>query len=122
MTPTRYVTGFHLSTDDVPVSLNPTPSDAEMEDPERFRIYRLCDGELEIVATCGTPEAVGVALVTLAREGEFDKCPIGVMDRPAGQKTGTWLVRPWLPFPTPKNASDAGRTLAKARKTTTHLP
>ncbi len=94
---------------------DPTPLTDTMEDPERYRIYRLCDGNLELVATCGTPEAVGVALVVLARESEFEKCPVGLMDRPAGKETGTWLIRPWLPFPTPKTLSDAGRALRSAR-------
>lgn len=74
-----------------------------------------CRGEgktLDLVATCGNPEAVGVALCTLAAEGEWDECPIGIMFRPEGQ-TGKWLVKPWLP--SARNISDAGRTLAKHR-------
>jgi len=74
---------------------------------ERFVLYRLCDcptcegsgkdrsgkfvircfdcrGEGRVrqeVASCETPEAVGVALVTLAREGEWEECPFGLLDR-----------------------------------------
>jgi hypothetical protein len=80
--------------------------------PERFRLFRLCDcptcegsgkagfrerggkwvevrrcldcrGEGRVrqeLATCATPEAVGVALVTLAREGEWEECPLGLLD------------------------------------------
>jgi hypothetical protein len=80
--------------------------------PERFRLFRLCDcptcegsgkagfrerggkwvevrrcldcrGEGRVrqeLATCATPEAVGVALVTLAREGEWNECPLGLLD------------------------------------------
>jgi hypothetical protein len=109
-----------------------------------------CRGEgrvREEVASCETPEAVGVALVTLAREGEWDECPLGLLDRlpeceecggdgwdpstpgiaPApcatckgsGRKPrGTWLILPWLP--SARNVRDAARTLGKegARKRT----
>lgn len=76
-----------------------------------------CRGEgraLELVATCGTPEAVGVALVTLGREGEWNECPVGVLDT-AGAKNEKWIVTPWLP--SARNVSDAGRTLARSRRT-----
>lgn len=126
--------------------LDSTASGAQIQDPEQYRLYRLCPcgtcagtgkrtsslalpksttvrcpdcrGEgksLDLVATCGTPEAVGVALVTLGLEGEWDECPIGIMHRPEGQ-TGKWLVRPWLP--SARNVSDAGRTLARSKNTT----
>lgn len=45
-----------------------------------------CRGEGRIrqeVASAGSPEAVGVALVTLAREGEFEGCQFGLLDRGA---------------------------------------
>lgn len=106
---------------------------------ERFRLFRLCDcttcggrgrnpendyrdrcpecrGEGRVrqeVATCATPEAVGVAIVTLAREGEFEECPLGLLDY-EGEVGLKWLVRPWLP--SARNVSDAGRTLAKSKK------
>lgn len=76
-----------------------------------------CRGEArtkELIATCATPEAVGVAIVTLGREGEWADCPIGVLDT-QGETGKKWLVKPWLP--SARNISDAGRTLAKARKT-----
>ena len=114
-------------------------------DPEqRFALYRLCEcGECggsgkvvanlgpetrrclacrgegrvkELVATCESPEAVGVALVTLGREGEFEECPLGLLDR-EGEKGQKWLVSPWLP--SPRNVSDAGRTLARSKKSRT---
>lgn len=75
-----------------------------------------CRGEgraLQLVATCGSPEAVGVALVTLGREGEWKDCPVGVLDS-AGLKNEKWLVSPWLA--SPRNISDAGRLLATQRK------
>ena len=112
---------------------------AEPDNPERFRLFRLCDcptcggvgkdpyGELgrctecrgegrvrQEIATCATAEAVGVALVTLAREGEFEECPIGLLDS-EGETGQKWLIRPWLP--SARNVSDAGRVLAKSKKT-----
>jgi hypothetical protein len=106
------------------------------ESPERFHLYRLCEcttcgatGKLfadaragnprcgdcrgegrtrELVATCGTPEALGVALVTLAREGEWEGCPIGVLDT-MGEKGERWLVRPWTP--SARNVTDAAKLL-----------
>jgi hypothetical protein len=77
-----------------------------------------CRGEGRVrqeLATCATPEAVGVAIVTLAREGEFEDCPLGLLDSEAGEEStvGKWLVRPWLP--SARNVSDAGRTLAKSK-------
>jgi hypothetical protein len=117
-----------------------------MEDPEQYRLYRLCPcgdcnatgrtielgafasamdakmkrcktcrGEgraLFLVATCGTPEAVGVALVTLGREGEWQDCQLGVLDS-AGLKNEKWLVVPWQA--SARNVRDAARTLAHAR-------
>jgi hypothetical protein len=151
---TRYVTDLSKT---VPVfgfgenvSIDPTPSEAEVQDPEQYRLYRLCQcgtcagtgkvgtsvyvsgapaakhatrckecrGEgraLDLVATCGTPEAVGVALITLGLEGEWDECPIGIMHRPEGEN-GRWIVKPWLP--SARNVSDAGRTLARSKNTT----
>src|SRR5262245_45654850 len=85
-------------------------------DPKnRYRIYRLCPGETEpeLVATCETEGAVGVALCTLGREGEFDvvpegsDCPVGVLDTMGEERK--WLIRPW--GPSPRQVSDAGRML-----------
>jgi hypothetical protein len=130
MTTIRYVTTTPASGGNAP---NTTPSDAESQ--ERFRLMRLCpcddcgatgkalDGkrcktcrgerrELQEVATCGTPEAVGLAIVTLAREGEWDDCPFGLIDR-LGEKGKRWLL---LPFQaSPRNVSDAGRLLRAQR-------
>lgn len=106
------------------------------DDPvQRFRLYRLCgcsvcegsrqvdglrcpecrgEGRVrELVATAETPEGVGVALVTLGREGEWEECPVGVLDT-EGEVGQKWIFRPWLP--SPRNVSDAGRTLRTARK------
>lgn len=110
--------------------------------PERFRIFVLCEceackgiGKIRLIqsqraplvrctecrgegkvrqeiATAPTPEAVGVALVTLGREGEFEDCPIGLLDS-EGEEGQKWLIRPWLP--SSRNVSDAGRILAKSK-------
>jgi hypothetical protein len=75
-----------------------------------------CRGEgrtRDLVATCATPEAVGVALVTLGREGEWNECPVGVLDT-MGEPGEKWIVRPWLP--SARNLSDAGRTLRQAQE------
>ena len=75
-----------------------------------------CRGEgrvRDLVATATDPESLGVALVTLAREGEFTDCPIGILDT-EGAKGQKWLVRPWQP--STRNVSDAARVLAKSKK------
>lgn len=71
-------------------------------DPEqRYRIYRLCPGEEDpdLMATCANEGAVGLALCTMAREGEFEPesgdCAIGVLDT-MGEVGKKWLIRPWL--------------------------
>lgn len=107
----------------------------------RYRLYRLCEcsacggtgkvppghhtvhvrcpecrGEgrvRDLVATATDPESLGVALVTLGREGEWKGCPIGVLDT-LGKIGEKWLVKPWTP--SARNVSDAGRTLQAARK------
>jgi len=109
------------------------------EHTDRFSLYRLCEcarctgrgkiglgdhdmrcpdcrGEGRVrqeVATCSSAEAVGVALVTLAREGEFVDCPFGLLDR-EGEKGHKWLVLPWTA--SARNVRDAARTLARSKK------
>ena len=85
---------------------------------QRYRIYRLCPGETEpeLIACCATEAAIGVALCTLGREGEFDPengdCAVGLLDTegPVGRR---WIFRPWLA--SPKNVSDAAKVLRSAR-------
>ena len=92
--------------------------DGEPDPRQRYRIYRLCPGEVEpdLVATCESEAAVGVALCTMGREGEFEPeagdCAIGILDT-QGEVGQKWIVRPWLA--SPKNASDAGKVLRRAR-------
>ena len=106
---------------------------------ERFRIYRLCpceqcehwirsqkprcpecrgEGKVrERVAECATEASLGVALVTLGREGEFKDCAVGILDT-EGEVGQKWIVSPWLP--SPRNVSEAGRVLASAKKGEKH--
>ncbi len=106
---------------------------------ERFEVYRLCEcgacsgtgreisgtipvrcfhcrGEgrtRELVGTCSTPEALGVLLVTLGREGEWEGCPLGCLDT-QGEPGEKWIFKPWTP--SARNVSDAGRVLANSKK------
>jgi hypothetical protein len=57
---------------------------------ERFRIYRLRDNNLYLVATTDQ-DGIGTAIVTLGREGEFDGCRVGIYD----SKLRTWVLNPW---------------------------
>lgn len=52
--------------------------------------------DLRCVAAAASPEALGVALVTMGAEGEFDDVIVGVMYRP-DEKPGRWLLSPWCP-------------------------
>lgn len=150
-------------------------SQPEHDPRDRFALYRLCDcpicggkgkgvdvmagvpakcpecrGEGRIrqeIAACETPEAVGVALVTLAREGEWEECPFGLLDRmpecpecggkgqesfrkaypdqpeavcPTCKGSGVKETGTWLVLPwTPsaRNVRDAARTLARSKRT-----
>jgi len=112
---------------------------ADEDDQRRFRVYRLCicpacggrgrgrapekpsfrcencrgEGRIrERVATADTEGGVGVAICTLAREGEFEDCPIGILDT-QGETGKKWLILPWQP--SPRNVSDAARVMAKSR-------
>ena len=70
-----------------------------------------CRGEgrkLDLVACCADPQGLGVTLVTLAEEGEFDDCPVGILI-----DGGSWLIKPWLP--SPRNVADAAKVLARSK-------
>src|SRR3990172_6338070 len=90
---------------------------APRDERNRFRIYRVKDGgEPELVATAATPGAVGLALVTLGREGEFDDQAVGVLDALADPEkaTGSWVLTPWCAAP--RELSAAGRVLRTGRE------
>lgn len=109
----------------------------EQDPAQRFKLYRLCEcptckgtgkspkkaakgarcsdcrGEgkvRELIATCADEEAVGVTICRLGREGEFEDCPIGLLDT-QGEVNQKWIVRPW--GASARNVSDAARTLGK---------
>jgi hypothetical protein len=84
----------------------PAPVDTDTVWPRtleyRYRLYGrdAFDNGLSVVAACATPEAVGVALVTLGREKQFRDKAFGLMDVcPNGERceSGAWLVLPWEP-------------------------
>ena len=55
-----------------------------------------------------------MAIVTLGQEGEFDECPIGILDT-TGETGRKWLVSPWLP--SPRNVRDAARVMGRRAAT-----
>lgn len=86
--------------EDCPYRARETPVMADPGIPNspetRYRIYTRVYDDLRCIAAAATPEALGVALVTMGLEGEFDGFLVGVMDRP-GDEPGTWIVKPWCP-------------------------
>ena len=66
------------------------------------------------IASATDEQSLGVALVTLAREGEWDDgCPLGLLDR-EGETGLKWLVSPWLP--SARNVTDAAKLLRSQQK------
>jgi hypothetical protein len=62
--------------------------------PERFRLYRLRAGELQLLATTPTPEGIGLALFTLWSEGEYEiDDSFGCLD--TAEDPGHWVANPW---------------------------
>lgn len=62
----------------------------------RYRIYRMIYDELDLVATATTPEDVGVALITLGSEGEFEHSCAGILDTHGTEASkGTWVLNPF---------------------------
>lgn len=90
-------------------------TDKECDPAQRFRLYRVCQGETtkELVATCASSEALGVALVTLGREGEFLDCAVGILDT-AGEVGEKWILKPWRALP--REVSAAASVLARSKK------
>ena len=73
---------------------------APRDERNRYRLYVLPHGsdEPSLIATCPSPEAVGVALVTLAEEGEFKLSCVGLMDTHGREDVnGTWILNPFEP-------------------------
>lgn len=67
------------------------------DEQNRYRIYRLRRCRLEVMVTMPTPEGIGLALVTLTDEGEFDSYDaVGVLDTHGRRDiAGTWIVNPY---------------------------
>lgn len=63
--------------------------------PQRYRLYRLRAGDLQLLATAEDGEAVGLALVTLHDEGEFSGSDdsVGILD--TATDPGHWIVNPF---------------------------
>lgn len=69
---------------------------APRTDEERMRIYRLSGGELSIIATAEDDDSAGAAIVRLAREGEFERCALGLLDSLGDEDAeGDWVIKPW---------------------------
>lgn len=110
MAESRYVTDEDLSN----LGLSWEDYSGRGDPAQRFRIYcRDHEGLLTLIATAGSPEAVGVAIVTLGREQEFEDCALGILDT-MGEVGSKWVLRPWEA--SARNVSIAGRTLAKSKK------
>jgi hypothetical protein len=64
---------------------------------ERFGLYVIREDGLQLLATCGSPEAIGIAITVLASEGEFeDVGGFGVLDsHGTPDSPGEWLVNPF---------------------------
>jgi hypothetical protein len=66
------------------------------DETHRYRIYRMVYDVLDLLATATTAEDVGVALVTLGLEGEFDHSCVGLLDtRGTDAEKGVWVLNPW---------------------------
>ena len=66
---------------------------------ERYRIFRVKNGGApEIVATVGSPEAVGVALCTLGEEGMFDDYCVGLQNALPEDEERAWTIKPWTAY------------------------
>lgn len=64
---------------------------------ERYGIYVIRGRALTLLATCDCYAALGVALGTLAEEGEFENIEgFGVLDSHGDpEQPGVWLVNPF---------------------------
>lgn len=64
------------------------------EGKERYRIYRLRAGGLDLLATAPNPECMGLAIVILYAEGEFVKDDsLGLLD--TAIDPGNWVANPY---------------------------
>lgn len=69
------------------------------DDPkQRYRLYRLSatDEYPYLLGTCETEADVGVAVITMGREGQLRDSTLGILDT-AGEKGKRWVLNPFLP-------------------------
>lgn len=64
------------------------------EGPNRFRLYRLRAGDLQLIHAVATPRDLGEALVRLHARGEFvGDDSVGVLDTIT--EPGSWIISPF---------------------------
>lgn len=64
------------------------------EGEDRYRIYRLRAGDLQLLATTDTSQGMGLALATLHDEGEWvGDDSVGLLDTLT--EPGKWIINPW---------------------------
>lgn len=105
-TRSRVPFGSKFSVPEVPIKLG-SRKDRRYDDiaprgegDDRFRIYRLRAGDLQLLATTDTPQGMGLALSTLHEDGEWEgDDSVGVLD--TATDPGHWIVSPWTLGRTP---------------------
>ncbi len=68
------------------------------DDPkQRYRLYRLSatDEYPYLLGTCETEADVGMAVITMGREGQLADSSLGILDT-MGEKGLKWLVNPFV--------------------------
>ena len=63
---------------------------------ERFRIVKVVDGQPVTICSTPTAEGIGVAIVTLAEDGELEGERIGVFDSLPPEGGSYWLICPFV--------------------------
>lgn len=62
----------------------------------RYRIYRVLAGKLELVAVCGDPCKLGKILIEYGARDEFTQSCLGLLDTYGTTSvSGTWLISPF---------------------------
>jgi hypothetical protein len=71
---------------------------AEWDPAQRYRIFRVVEGEPLEIASTNTSQGVGLCLVTLWEEGQWsEKEAVGVLDSANWEKgkPGSWIINPY---------------------------
>lgn len=62
----------------------------------RYRVYRMYYGDLELVATAENHANLGDVITSLGGKGVFNGTSIGVLDtRGTDETSGSWIINPW---------------------------